>query len=193
MKSWQLGAVFSAALSFIVFTGDNASAITLQPGDVAKFSYDLSSILPPATPVDALELEVTFGPQPWGLNKTVQFQFFNSTGTTISSVVSLANGFGNTVGNVSFPFAAFTPPVDFTGYVLFESVDGTLDISTAIVFPFFQNHAYPDPNGFGLFADTEISPAATPLPAALPLFATGLGALGLIGWRRKKKAAAFAA
>jgi len=25
----------------------------------------------------------------------------------------------------------------------------------------------------------------TPLPAALPLFATGLGVLGLIGWRRK--------
>jgi hypothetical protein len=34
---------------------------------------------------------------------------------------------------------------------------------------------------------------ATPLPAALPLFATGLGALGLLGWRRKKKAAAIAA
>jgi hypothetical protein len=31
---------------------------------------------------------------------------------------------------------------------------------------------------------------ATPLPAALPLFATGLGAMGLLGWRRKKKAAA---
>jgi hypothetical protein len=31
---------------------------------------------------------------------------------------------------------------------------------------------------------------ATPLPAALPLFASGLGALGLFGWRRKKKAAA---
>ena len=26
----------------------------------------------------------------------------------------------------------------------------------------------------------------TPLPAALPLFATGLGALGLLGWRRKR-------
>jgi hypothetical protein len=36
-------------------------------------------------------------------------------------------------------------------------------------------------------------PGGTPLPAALPLFATGLGALGLIGWRRKKKAAALAA
>ena len=32
--------------------------------------------------------------------------------------------------------------------------------------------------------------AATPLPAALPLFATGLGALGLLGWRRKRKSTA---
>jgi len=31
-----------------------------------------------------------------------------------------------------------------------------------------------------------------PLPAALPLFATGLGALGLLGWRRKRKAQAAA-
>ena len=29
---------------------------------------------------------------------------------------------------------------------------------------------------------------ATPLPATLPLFASGLGALGLLGWRRKRKA-----
>jgi len=41
------------------------------------------------------------------------------------------------------------------------------------------------PNGFPL--------ANTPLPAALPLFATGLGALGLLRWRRKRKAAALAA
>ncbi len=34
----------------------------------------------------------------------------------------------------------------------------------------------------------------TPLPAALPLFASGLGAMGLLGWRRKRKnAAAIAA
>jgi hypothetical protein len=35
--------------------------------------------------------------------------------------------------------------------------------------------------------------SATPLPAALPLFATGLGALGLLARRRKRKAAALAA
>jgi uncharacterized protein (TIGR03118 family) len=38
----------------------------------------------------------------------------------------------------------------------------------------------------GLFG--AITP--TPLPAALPLFATGLGGLGLLGWRRKRKAQA---
>jgi hypothetical protein len=44
------------------------------------------------------------------------------------------------------------------------------------------------------FIDTEFTdPSPTPLPAALPLFATGLGALGLLGWRRKKKVAALAA
>ena len=32
-----------------------------------------------------------------------------------------------------------------------------------------------------------VSDTATPLPATLPLFATGLGALGLLGWRRKRK------
>ena len=37
--------------------------------------------------------------------------------------------------------------------------------------------------------------AATPLPATFPLFAAGLGAMGLFGWRRKRKrtAAAIAA
>jgi hypothetical protein len=32
--------------------------------------------------------------------------------------------------------------------------------------------------------------APFPLPAALPLFASGLGVLGLLGWRRKRKNAA---
>jgi len=42
-------------------------------------------------------------------------------------------------------------------------------------------------------AGFEPASSVTPLPATLPLFATGLGALGLLGWRRKRKAAAIAA
>jgi hypothetical protein len=40
----------------------------------------------------------------------------------------------------------------------------------------------------GLVVTETGSVAAVPLPAAFPLFATGLGALGLLGWRRKRKA-----
>jgi hypothetical protein len=47
--------------------------------------------------------------------------------------------------------------------------------------------AFDDPIVIGSW-DVTIS-AATPLPGALPLFAGGLGALSLLGWRRKKKAA----
>jgi len=36
----------------------------------------------------------------------------------------------------------------------------------------------------------QIVAPTVPLPAALPLFATGLGVLGLLGWRRKRKASA---
>jgi hypothetical protein len=41
---------------------------------------------------------------------------------------------------------------------------------------------------------TEIGTiTTTPLPAALPLFATGLGGLGLLGWRRKRNNVGIAA
>jgi hypothetical protein len=39
---------------------------------------------------------------------------------------------------------------------------------------------------FALVSNNQLT---TPIPAALPLFATGLGGLGLLGWRRKRKAA----
>lgn len=39
---------------------------------------------------------------------------------------------------------------------------------------------------------TNSSSNATPLPAAMPLFATGLGVMGLLGWRRRRKGATSA-
>jgi hypothetical protein len=49
-----------------------------------------------------------------------------------------------------------------------------------------------NPSSF-VFADAKgLAPSAVPLPAALPLFATGLAGLGLLGWRRKRKNCAAA-
>ena len=54
--------------------------------------------------------------------------------------------------------------------------------------------AQPGHQGFDSYVGTfidfvgTVSIVPTPLPAALPLFATGLGALGLLAWRRKRKA-----
>jgi hypothetical protein len=47
----------------------------------------------------------------------------------------------------------------------------------------------------GTTAGVEITgvPSAIPLPGALPLFATGMVGLGLLGWRKKRKAQAAAA
>ena len=38
--------------------------------------------------------------------------------------------------------------------------------------------------------DATVAASATPLPPALPLFAAGLGTIGMFGWRRKRKNAA---
>jgi hypothetical protein len=54
------------------------------------------------------------------------------------------------------------------------AVDGATGNGT-----WFNNSALPPPMAL-------IIGEATPLPAALPLFAAGLGALGLFGWRKKK-------
>ena len=49
-----------------------------------------------------------------------------------------------------------------------------------------------DPAGMRFMNFSYNSVSDVPLPAALPLFATGLAGLGLLGWRRKRKAQAAA-
>ncbi len=45
-----------------------------------------------------------------------------------------------------------------------------------------------DDPGFMFLDDVSVNPAAVPLPAALPPFASGGALLGFLGWRRKRKA-----
>jgi hypothetical protein len=65
---------------------------------------------------------------------------------------------------------------------LFDNIDalGQYSVSLGV------NGAYLTRNATLVVSNT--APVITPVPAALPLFATGLGGLGLLGWRRKRKA-----
>jgi hypothetical protein len=73
----------------------------------------------------------------------------------------------------------------------------TLLASTDSPYPIFAADVYSGITGnTGIIGFTQTNnegPPPVPLPGALPLFTTGLGALGLLGWRRKRKAAARAA
>jgi hypothetical protein len=73
--------------------------------------------------------------------------------------------------------------------------------STALRYLQLDMSDCPQPSGTGFNAcaigevafSSVAAPSEVPIPGALPLFFSGLGALGLIGWRRKKKTVALAA
>jgi len=66
---------------------------------------------------------------------------------------------------------------------------GFYDMSTFYTQVVFGNSAGAGVDGYGI--DNLSIGYATPLPAALPLFASGMGGvMGLLGWRRKRKKAA---
>jgi hypothetical protein len=70
--------------------------------------------------------------------------------------------------------------------------DSTADITTIIFQIFITTQPPPQQGNVAINQMTIDAPATTPVPATLPLFAGGLGALGLLGWRRKRKAHAVA-
>lgn len=69
-------------------------------------------------------------------------------------------------------FLGLTSAIGISKITFYNSAIGTLNGSGGLV-----------DDIQGVSADTSV----VPLPAALPLFAGGLGAMGLLGWRRKRK------
>ena len=103
----------------------------------------------------------------------------NGTGTLLATLVlpATSNGSG-TPGCMGHNYCPTYPEgVTFAGTAESVNFSGTADY---IIY-----------DNITLGSGTPIT--TTPLPAALPLFATGLGAMGLFGWRKKRKAAAAVA
>jgi hypothetical protein len=94
---------------------------------------------------------------------------FGASGTTLTDLLSLCDP------NTGGAWTEFSFDVTGSGLDTFELSFGD------------------NPGWIALDNFSVTDPPAAPLPGALPLFAGGLGVMGLLGWRRKRQAAAVAA
>jgi hypothetical protein len=112
----------------------------------------------------------------------------------------LSNGSATGCNGTGAGFACFTAGAsplalsnNMTFNIAFSGGPTSFSLPTLKV-DFWTNSSQTKSTGDLLSHSIGTSASATPLPAALPLYATGLGALALLRWRRKRKnAAAIAA
>jgi hypothetical protein len=137
----------------------------------------------------------------WGLNVSVGTSntVMNGPQGNTSDYAILGNDFTATSSGLFFNFGDPNPGLleflGFYGFVCFQNQDACLANnayadSTLLLDVFGANT---DPDALGPISESgtvEFAIAETPLPGALPLFATALGGLCLLGWRKKRKASA---
>lgn len=111
----------------------------------------------------------------------------NSGGPTVLTVGGI-NGVHLNAGGNYYLQASATGDA-FNGWYL----NSTGQTATALILRSDTQNPVLQDGTLGAFDILATPTSVVPLPTALPLFATGLGALGLLGWRRKKKAQADAA
>jgi len=161
-----------------------ARATTVTSNDIVTMSLPSSGNFLLDSVNIFLNLSTT---DPLGPNEGFRARLFDGS-DTLRSIRNPSSG--QFVFDTSFgiPFNLSGTVFGSGGHVIIDNVVGSFELEGA-------NVTYVALGGstiaLGVPVSFEVN--AVPLPAALPLFATGLGALGLLGWRRKKKAAALAA
>ena len=178
-------------------------SMAVQPSEAASVTYDWS-ITGPAASLGGLvwtgsgTLTVTPGT---GSDVITGITGTLTNGTATDPITGLATpgSFDNLLFPVGITFSG--PPVTSGTYVSASDLDTkglgfTIAAGTIDIFSFFapnstnvtvgNNFGESAPGGFGVgtFAIT-----ATPLPAALPMFAGGLGLVGMMARRKKRKTA----
>ena len=130
-------------------------------------------------------------------NQSADFKFSsagNLLALNFTGAASLGNGFNQATFNVfsnnslvytqGFSSALAAQAFFSGGFLWLPMIEGASDIQIS----FSETMSAPGGFGFSYSLAESSAVAATPLPAALPLFVTGLGAIGMLGLRRKRKA-----
>jgi hypothetical protein len=148
--------------------------------------------------------------QPKTANADTTFNFtgtctLDCTGTVTATLVLQNYTIGNPLNNMNFVSFAYHSSVfpnitvnggNFGGlFGQFNSLPGPANVNLiGNGFQFISGFVTNDGWCAGLSCSGDFGKngqwSVVPLPTTLPLFATGLGALGFLSWRRKRKAAA---
>jgi hypothetical protein len=171
----------------VTFVQDGLNVVATGSGAIDLIGLTYSYTTPIATGVSPASGAIAIGPAAGG-SVDVYTGFtgpssFGSGGPTIAS-----SGSGDEVAIYAY-VGELGVPAGYTSGSLSDTM--TFDNATFASLGLTPaKYVY----SWGEVADPTftIQVAATPLPAALPLFAGGLGAMGLLGWRRKRKAQATA-
>jgi hypothetical protein len=123
-----------------------------------------------------LTIDTTTGTvDPWNIGSP---DFAAWTGTPLRGDTELFTTLEGENSALETLVLSFEEPFDFVGFTGPYAGGGSI-----LGFSVFSEHC-----SEGCRLDFTVALSEVPLPGALPLFATGLGALGLLGWRRKRKA-----
>jgi hypothetical protein len=114
---------------------------------------------------------------------------FVSAAVDVNSATELLLGSTSSVGAFNFGPVSGLNSVDGATTTFYSSAFGVNLVLTNCTSCEFSSSTWDPPSPDGLTVTYTYTPAisATPLPAALPLFATGLAGLGFTAWRRRRK------
>ena len=169
---------------------------TLTAGMVAFGAMQLPGTVRASTLNDDLILTAVSGPDNGigslavnGFSGIGTETFTNAPGGGLDALEFVIGGTTFTLSDALGGTASVTFEGDVLTSIIYEALGGTLQFLEAggqlqYIFNDFAN---------GTTTTTYGTISATPLPASLLLFASGLGVMGLFGWRRKQKATALAA
>jgi hypothetical protein len=175
--SGDLGSLPVAPNSTSVFGTSDAAGGGTETGGTGVFEFDLGNLDPART---------------YTVSVQVFFTEENLPSQTADQSWSDFQVAWNDAGNFTTPFVSRTftnsdgevDPPETSGTILsFVLQEGTFNQSDSI---FLLASVTGDTTNTGATLNLTNITADVPVPAALPLMATGLGLLGFMGWRRRR-------